>query len=116
MIVVDLSKKLQNIKCGDNDNVHTHFTKLDDLREQLSAMRKILGDNEYALILLRSLPTSYEPTTSVINAAADLSGTDITPDIVTRLVTNKYNQCIIKKGTGKNGPEEAFSADRRKRD
>ena len=83
MIVVDLSKKLQNIKCSDDDDVCTHFTKLDNLHEQLSAMGKILGNNEYASILLGSLPTSYEPTTSAINAAADLSGTDITPNIVT---------------------------------
>jgi gag-polypeptide of LTR copia-type len=116
MIMVDLGKKLQSIKCGDNEDVHAHFTKLNDLHEQLLAMGKILGDDEYASILLRSLPTSYEPTTSAINAATDLSSTDITPDIVTRLVTDEYDQRVIKKGMGKNGPEEAFSADGRKRD
>jgi len=116
MIMVDLGKKLQNIKCGDDDDVCAHFTKLDNLREQLSAMGKILGDDKYTSILLGSLPTSYKPTTSAINAAADLSSTDITPDIVMRLVTDEYDRCIIKKGTGKNGPEEAFSADGRKRD
>jgi len=83
MIMVNLGKKLQNIKCSNDDDVHAHFTKLNNLREQLSAMGKILGDDEYASILLGSLPTSYEPTTSAINTAADLSGTDITPDIVT---------------------------------
>src|SRR6267142_2035479 len=92
MIVVDLGKKLQNIKCGDDNDIRIHFTKLDNLCEQLSAMGKILGDDEYASILLGSLPTSYKPTTSAINAATDLSGTDITPDIVTRLVTDEYDR------------------------
>jgi len=60
MIAVDLGKKLQNIKCGNNNDICAHFTKLDDLHKQLSAMGKILGNNEYASILLRSLPTSYD--------------------------------------------------------
>ena len=58
MIMVDLGKKLQGIKCADNEDVHTHFTKLNDLCEQLSAMGKILDDDKYASILLVSLPTS----------------------------------------------------------
>ena len=89
IIVVDLGKKLQNIKCDKNKNVYAHFTKLNNLHEQLSAMGKILSDNEYSLILLGSLPTSYELTTSTINTATNLSNTDITPDIVMQLVTAK---------------------------
>jgi hypothetical protein len=75
-------------------------------------MGKDVDDDKYSSILLRSLPPSYEATTSAINAASDLSGTDITPDIVTRLVTDEYDWHIIKKTSGKNGPEEAFAADR----
>jgi hypothetical protein len=68
MIMVDPGKKLQSIKCSDDKDVCAHFTKLDDSCEQLLAMGKILGNNEYALILLGSLPTSYELTTSTIKS------------------------------------------------
>ena len=115
MIVVDLGKKLQGTRCSEEDDVRAHFTKLNDLREQLSAMGKDVDDDEYSSILLGSLPPSFESTISAINAASDLSGTDITPDTVTRLASDEYDRRVIKKGTGKNGPEEAFSADGRKK-
>jgi hypothetical protein len=113
--VVDLGKKLQGTKCSEEDDVRAHFTKLNDLREQLSTMGEDVDDDEYSSILLGSLPPSYEATTSTINTASDLSGTDITSDIVTRLVNDEYNRRVIKKTSGKNGPEEAFAADGRKR-
>src|ERR1700730_18037163 len=106
MIMVDLGKKLQGTTCSEEDDMRAHFTKLNDLRDQLSAMGKYIGDDEYSSILLGSLPPSYEATTSTINAASDLSRTDITPDIVTRLVTDEYDRCVIKKTSGKNGLEE----------
>jgi gag-polypeptide of LTR copia-type len=52
MIVVDLGKKLQGTKCNDDDDVRAHFTKLNDLREQLAAMGKTIDDDEYSSILL----------------------------------------------------------------
>src|SRR5487761_1616980 len=116
LAVTDLGKKLQSAKCEEEDDVRSHFTKLSDLREQLSAMGKDIDDQEYASILLGSLPPSYEPTTSAINAAADMTGTDITPDQVTRLVTDEYNRRIIKKGKGKTAPDEAFAANGQKVD
>ena len=82
MITVDLGKKLQNTKLGDKDNAQAHFTQLMNLREQLASMGKTLNDDEFASILLGSLPPSYSPTIGGINAAADSTGNAITSNQV----------------------------------
>ena len=79
MITVNLGKKLQSAKLGNEDNACAHFTRLMDLQEQLTSMGKILDDDEFVSILLGSLPPSYSPTIGGINAAADSTGNAINP-------------------------------------
>jgi hypothetical protein len=78
------------------------------MREQLAALGKNLGDDEFAGILLGSLPYSYRSVTHSITAAADQMGTPITSDRVIRLVNDEYDNRT--RYQGKNGPEEAFAA------
>jgi hypothetical protein len=56
MIVVDLRRQIQSLKCGEDDNVRTHFDNIANLCEQLAAMGKTIPDKEYASILLGSIP------------------------------------------------------------
>ena len=107
MITVDLGKKLQSAKLGDEDDACAHFTQLMDLQEQLASMGKTLDDNEFASILLGLLPPSYSPTIGGINAVANCTGNVITSDQVIQLILDEYNRCTIHKN--KNGPDEAFS-------
>ena len=116
MIVVDMTRKLQNTKCGEDDDVHAHFTKLDNMRDQISAMGKNFSNEEYASILLGSLPSCYSSTTSGMNAAAYYSGQPTTPDGVVKLITDKYDRRMIAQGKSGNGPEEAFTSQDRKID
>src|SRR6266404_3390892 len=114
MSVVDLGQKLQNIRCDEDGNIHAHFNLLSDMREQLTSMGKTTDDDEFMSILLASLPPSYETTQSTINAAADMSGTDITPDRVIRLVSEEYDRRARKNG--KSGTEDAFAANVQNKD
>ena len=116
MITVDLSKQLSNTKLGDDEDARAHLTRLQDLQEQLASMGKTNNDDEFASIILRSLPPSFESTINAINAVADTAGTDIMPDRVIQLVTNEYDCCLLRKGKSKNGPEEAFTTNGQKRD
>jgi hypothetical protein len=61
MIVVDLRRQIQSLKCGEDDNVRTHFDNIANLREQLAAMGKTIPDDEYSSILLGSLPPPSKP-------------------------------------------------------
>ena len=107
-IRVDLDKKLQNAKLDSEGDVRAHFMSLTDLREQLSSMGKHYDEDEFAAILLGSLPSSYESTISAMNAVAYQINADITPDQVIRLVTSEFDRRQIMKGQN--------NADERKRD
>ena len=116
MITVDLSKQLLNTKLGDDEDARAHLTCLQDLQEQLTSMGKTIDDDEFASIILGSLPPSFKSTINAINTAADTAGTDVMPDRVIRLVTDEYDRRILRKGKSKNGPEEAFATNGQKRD
>lgn len=113
-----LEERLQNAKCGEDDDIHAHINKLDDMRGWLSAMGGDIGDQEYASILLGSLPTSYAPTTSPMNITADMTGLRlyITPDRETRLATDEYDRRMIAAGKFGNGPDDAFATEDQKKD
>jgi hypothetical protein len=114
-IRVDLDRKLQNTKLGSEGDVRAHFMSLTDLRKELSSMGKNYNDDEFALILLGSLPSSYESTISVINAVAYQVNADITPDQVVRLVTTEFDRRQMTKG--KNNADKGIAANaQRQRD
>lgn len=93
MLVVDLKKKMQNIRCGDNDNVRTHFDKLAEMYERLSSMGTMLDTDEYASTIIASLPSTYDPTVSWIITAASLAKPD--PETIIKLVTDDYDRCTV---------------------
>jgi gag-polypeptide of LTR copia-type len=65
-----------------DDDVHAHFDKLTDLKEQLAAMGATIMDKEYVNVLLGSLPEAYSNAMNSITAAVDISGKLITPSLV----------------------------------
>ena len=91
LILVDLQRKLQNMCCGPEDNIHAHFDKLADLKEQLASMGQKITDDNYTTILLGSLPELYEYTMNAITAAADISGKQIAPALVIQLIMDEYD-------------------------
>ena len=78
-LLIDLGKKLQNTHCGVDNNIQVHFTKLANFREQLTAMGESIVDQQYANILLASLPSCYDMRICIITTNADETGKDINP-------------------------------------
>jgi hypothetical protein len=54
-LMANMMRCLRNKRCGDSDNLRTHFEQLSDLHEQLAAMGKIIADNDYTDLLMSSL-------------------------------------------------------------
>ena len=115
MIVVDLRRQIQSMKCGEDDNVRTHFDNIANLREQLAAMGKSIPDDEYASILLGSIPSNYEATISAMSTTAALTNAALTPDTVIRLITDDYDRRVLKAGKQTEGQDEALTADATKK-
>ena len=115
MIVVDLCRQIQSLKCGEDDNVRTHFDNIANLHKQLATMGKTIPDDEYALILLGSFPSNFESVISSMSTHVALTNTTLTPDMVIRLITDEYDCRVLKAGKQAKGQDEALTADAMKK-
>jgi hypothetical protein len=109
MITVDLRRKIQSLKCEEDGNVRTHIKTVANLCEQLAAMGTSIPDNEYASILLGSIPASYEPQMAAMSTTAKLMGMPLTSSMVISLLMDEHNRRALKKP--KEGQDEALGAD-----
>ena len=55
MVAIDLRRCIQNQRCGDKDDIVTHFTMLCTMREDLAAMGQKLEDSDFYAIVMGSL-------------------------------------------------------------
>ena len=113
-LLIDLGRKLQNTKCGEDDDVRAHFESLANFREQLAAMGQSISDDQYTNTLMSSLPPSYDANISIITTNADMSSATITPDTVIRIITDEYDKRLLKKTKPKSTQEDAFAAEAQK--
>ncbi len=51
-VLVDLGRKLQTTRCGEDEDVRAHFSKLANLHDKLAALGRSIGDDEYVAILI----------------------------------------------------------------
>jgi LTR polyprotein gag-polypeptide-like protein len=109
--IMDLTNKLQFLKCLEGDNLHTHFLDLTNLCEPLSAMGKSFSNENFAMILLRSLLDSYKMHTSSIVTSVDMTNTAITPTLVIHMLSDEYDNCMCAGTTGKPAKNEAFKSE-----
>jgi gag-polypeptide of LTR copia-type len=91
MILVNLSQQLQNMHCGEEDNIHKHIDKLANLCKQIATMGKSVPENEYTSILMGLLPTSYASMLGSIAASAEMSRVAVSPAIIIKLAQDKYD-------------------------
>jgi gag-polypeptide of LTR copia-type len=91
MVVIELQWCIGNIRCRDNENLHTHLENLQVMKEKLAPLGSNIPELEFAYILLWSLPPSYQGIISAINASADFAKATITPVSITQLALDEYN-------------------------
>ncbi len=111
LLLVELWRRLQTMRCDEEGGVREHFQYLTDLREMLAEMGKSMPDDSFALVLMGSLPPSYHPTLCTIAAATELCEVDATPAVVTKVAFGEYDRRTIQRGRTQ---EEAFSTDAQK--
>jgi len=109
-----LQRELYSKKCGKNEDVRAHFAKLDDLRARLAGWGKSIPDDEYAYILLASLPNIYDTIICVISNAPGFFKNP-NPCHVVHLVTNEYNQRNLRNREGQSTKNRGSSAAARRR-
>jgi hypothetical protein len=91
MVSVDLRRRLQQQRCGEKGDVRAHFGTLRTMREDLAAMGHAPSDDDFYAIVIRSLPPSYDPFISALNATSSVLGTFLTPDDLMQTITDEYD-------------------------
>ena len=107
-ISVNLSQHLQNTRCGEDEDVQEHFAKLADMREQLVLMGESITNTKYRVILQGLLPASYSQTLTAIATMTMITGTNATPAVIIKLITDEYDRRMVESG---GASDEALAAE-----
>jgi hypothetical protein len=112
---INLSHKLQNTPCVEGDDVRAHFVKLANYWEQLAFMGETISDDQYANMLLASLPACYDMHITAITTNTDETGNPIKPEKVVKLITDDYDKRSLCKNGDNKAEDLAFVTSTQKR-
>ena len=108
MVAINLHRHMQNQCCGDKDNIIAHFAVLQTMQEDLASMGQKLEDSDFYAIVMGSLPGSYDPYISTVNATSSVLGTTLSADDLILTVTEEYKRRTLKNKGGKKDDNVAF--------
>ena len=108
VVSVDLQRRIQELRCAEKGDMLSHFATLQTMREDLAAMGQLLSENDFYAIILGSLPASYDPYISAVNATSSVQGKTISADNLMLTVTEEYERRNLKNKTGKKDENAAF--------
>ena len=105
---MDLRRCIQEVRYAKKGDMLSHFATLRTMREDLAAMGQPLNENDFYAIILGSLPASYDPYISAVNATSSVLGKTISADDLMLTVTEEYERRNLKNKTGKKDDNAAF--------
>jgi transposase InsO family protein len=108
MVSVDLRRRLQDQKCPEKGDLVAHFTTLRTMREDLCAMGHPPADDDFYAIILGSLPPSFEPYISAVNATSSVLGKTLSVDDLMLTITEEYERRMLRAKGGKKDENVAF--------
>ena len=115
LAVAQLERRLFNKRCGDDEDVRSHFKKLRDLRSQLVCLGKCLSDNEFSYILLTSFPASYDACIVPLNVTAKMTQNDLDPFTVIRAITHFDDLRILRNSDSRATQQRSSSSTTRRK-
>jgi hypothetical protein len=112
LVQIDLRRRLHETRCDEGGDVKAHFAEMLRLRESLAGMGAGILDPDFHAMILGSLPESYRPLLSSINAAAKITKTPLSPYELINIVTEEYEHRLLteKRPGKKGGANSALSA------
>ena len=90
LVQIDLRHRLHETHCEEGGDVKAHLGELLWLHESLASMGASLNEKDFAAIIMGSLPESYHPILSLMNAAARVSKKILSPDKIMGIVSKEH--------------------------
>ena len=111
MITIELWKRLQDTRCVENGNIHTHFDTIQTMWEELASLGTALSEQDFSAIILGSLPKSYDQFLSAVTATASVLKWDLDPEDLIQTIIDEYDWRSTRQGNSKEkGSDVAFFA------
>ena len=110
MVSVDLRRRLHQQHCPEKGDIRLHFDTLRLMREDLASMGHSPSEDDFYAILIGSLPPSYDPYVSALNATSSVLGTFLSPDDLMHTITDEYERRNLGR-TAKREENVAFTAE-----
>ena len=98
---VDARRRLQEMKCDEGEDVKAHLTEMSKLREELAGMGTAIADNDFAAVIIGSLPSSFRPLLSSLTAVSSLSKATLNPNELIRYILEEYEHRLIQERANK---------------
>ncbi|KIK76736.1 hypothetical protein PAXRUDRAFT_44039, partial [Paxillus rubicundulus Ve08.2h10] len=81
--------RLQNLKCGEKDDVKTHLASMMVLREELAGMGASVDDRDFTAMILSSIPESFRTLLYSTTAAIHATGNPVTSERVISILSEE---------------------------
>jgi hypothetical protein len=80
------------------------------MQEDLTLMGQPPSEDDFYATILGSLPPSFDPYISTVNATSSVLGTSLSPEKLMLTVTEEYKCCVLKQKGAKKEENAAFHA------
>jgi hypothetical protein len=110
LVQIDMRQRLHDMRCEEGGDTKTHLSKMLWICESLAGMGATIDDKDFYAIILGSLPESYRPLLSSINATARINKKILTPDELINLITEEYEHRLLTDSKAEKRGGSALSA------
>jgi hypothetical protein len=95
LVKADVRKCMLLTRCDEGRDVKAHFGVLDRLHQIMAGMGMMVDDEDYAAIVMGSLPDTYQPIISTLEAAAGYSSKVVTAQELITAVNIEYEHRLL---------------------
>jgi hypothetical protein len=96
LVKADVRKHMLLARCDEGGDVKAHFGELNRLRQIMAGMGAIVDDEDYTAIIMGSLPDSYRPIISALEAATGYSSKVVTAQELITAVNVEYEHKLLR--------------------
>jgi hypothetical protein len=96
LVKADARKCMLLACCDEGRDVKAHFRELNRLLQIMAGMSAIVDDEDYAAIIMGSLPDLYRPIISTLEAAAGYSSKVVTAQELITAVNVEYEHRLLR--------------------
>ena len=98
MITINLRKRLYDIRCAENGNIHTHFNNIQTMQEELASLGTELSEPDFSAIILGLLPKTYDQFLSAVTTTTSMMKQELNPKDLMQTIIDEFDCRSTRSG------------------